>query len=55
MTISQIIKGTKAGRTYGHLVAGHERFPVILDGGGNTVSLPPDYKLGNDCGYGRHD
>ncbi len=41
MTVSQIIKGTKAGRAYGHLVAGHERFPAILDGGGNTVSLPP--------------
>lgn len=41
MTISQIIKGTKAGRAYGHLVEGHERFPVILDGGGNTVSMPP--------------
>ena len=41
MTVSQIIKGTKAGRAYSHLVAGHERFPVILDGGGNTVSLPP--------------
>lgn len=41
MTISQIMKGTKAGRAYGHLMAGHERFPVILDGGGNTVSLPP--------------
>lgn len=41
MSVSQIIKGTKAGRAYGHLVAGHERFPAILDGGGNTVSLPP--------------
>lgn len=41
MTVSQIIKGTKAGRAYGHLVAGHERFPAILDAGGNTVSLPP--------------
>lgn len=53
MTVHDIIKNTKTGRAYGHLVApksgsagasdaaAGSRFPAILDSGGNVVSLPP--------------
>ena len=41
MTIPQILRETNAGVTYGHLISGFGRCPVILDSDGNTVSMPP--------------
>ena len=41
MTISEILEKTEIGRTYGNLLEGHKRVPVIVDSTGNTLSFPP--------------
>ncbi|AIF83482.1 phenylalanyl-tRNA synthetase beta subunit [Candidatus Nitrososphaera evergladensis SR1] len=40
-TVEQILQETETGRVYGHLLAGAEKYPVIIDSAGTTLSLPP--------------
>ncbi|HIH37881.1 phenylalanine--tRNA ligase subunit beta [Candidatus Woesearchaeota archaeon] len=37
----RILRDHKAGREYGHLLEGKERFPVFIDAKGKVLSLPP--------------
>jgi len=41
MTPRQVLEKHEKGIAYGHLVAGLERYPVILDGDGGIISFPP--------------
>lgn len=41
MTPREILTKHEKGAAYAHLLAGHERVPVILDASGEVVSLPP--------------
>jgi len=41
MTPRQVLEKHEKGMAYGHLVAGLERYPVILDGDGRIISFPP--------------
>ncbi|AIC14225.1 phenylalanine--tRNA ligase subunit beta [Nitrososphaera viennensis] len=40
-TVEQILQETETGRAYGHLLFGTEKYPVIVDSAGTTLSLPP--------------
>ncbi len=41
MTLSEIPEETETGRTYAHLLAGSELWPLLEDTGGNVLSFPP--------------
>jgi phenylalanyl-tRNA synthetase beta chain len=41
MTVSDILENTETGRTYKHLLEGHQKVPVIVDSTGSTISFPP--------------
>ena len=41
MSISEILRDTDVGRTYGHILGDAPEVPVILDAAGRTVSFPP--------------
>lgn len=41
MTGRQILSQHPAGREYGHLLEGLEKFPVFIDSAGNILSMPP--------------
>jgi len=41
MEISSVLKETRQGVTYGHLLAGFERAPALIDDLGTTLSIPP--------------
>ncbi|MCK4806619.1 MAG: phenylalanine--tRNA ligase subunit beta [Candidatus Aegiribacteria sp.] len=41
MTLSEILEETETGRTYAHLLAGSELWPLLEDTGGNVLSFPP--------------
>jgi len=41
MTVEEILSDTETGRDYGRLLGGSKLVPVIVDSGGDTVSLPP--------------
>ncbi|HVL47271.1 MAG TPA: phenylalanine--tRNA ligase subunit beta [Candidatus Thermoplasmatota archaeon] len=41
MDLAEVLKRHPKGQDYAHLLAGHGRFPVILDAAGNLLSFPP--------------
>ncbi len=41
MSVSQVLKNTAVGRSYGHLLSGHSLAPAILDDKGSILSVPP--------------
>jgi phenylalanyl-tRNA synthetase beta chain len=41
MSMEEIVAKTEVGVTYGKLVQGHDKVPVILDAKNNTISFPP--------------
>ena len=41
MTLRQILSDHPTGRTYSHLLAGKDRFPLIRDSRGEVLSMPP--------------
>ncbi len=40
-SIYQILKDLEIGRQYGHIVSAFDRYPIIIDGAGTVLSLPP--------------
>jgi phenylalanyl-tRNA synthetase beta chain len=40
-TIDQILKESETGKQYGHILSKFDRYPVIVDGAGTTLSFPP--------------
>nr|AFK25007.1 phenylalanyl-tRNA synthetase, beta subunit [uncultured archaeon] len=41
MSVEEILANTEVGATYGRLLHGHDKVPVIVDAKNNTISLPP--------------
>ncbi len=41
MSMRQILTEHPKGREYGHIVAGHSRFPLLSDGKGEVLTFPP--------------
>ncbi|HAL18532.1 MAG TPA: phenylalanine--tRNA ligase subunit beta, partial [Spirochaetaceae bacterium] len=41
MTLEQVLTDTEKGREFGHLIAGWEKFPYLVDSSGKTLSMPP--------------
>ncbi len=41
MSIEQILKESEIGKQYGYILAGLDKYPVILDSNGITLSFPP--------------
>ena len=41
MTIGQILKESEIGKQYGHILDKFDRYPVIVDSAGTTLSFPP--------------
>ncbi|MEZ0393833.1 MAG: phenylalanine--tRNA ligase subunit beta [Desulfurococcaceae archaeon] len=41
MSLAEVLEKTEQGRKYGHLVAGHGLYPVIVDAEGRVVGFPP--------------
>jgi phenylalanyl-tRNA synthetase beta chain len=39
--IDQILKESEAGRQYGHILRGSDKYPIIVDRAGTTLSFPP--------------
>lgn len=40
-SIDQIMKESETGRQYGHILLGFDKFPIIVDAAGTTLSIPP--------------
>jgi phenylalanyl-tRNA synthetase beta chain len=40
-SIDQILKESKIGNQYGHILSGFDRYPIIVDAIGTVLSLPP--------------
>ncbi len=40
-TLKEILEGTETGRAYGHLLPLGNKYPIIVDSAGTTLSLPP--------------
>jgi phenylalanyl-tRNA synthetase beta chain len=40
-TIEQILKVSETGKQYGHILSKFDRYPIIIDIAGTTLSLPP--------------
>lgn len=41
LTLEQVLKETETGRSYAHLLAGAESYPVLRDAAGSILSFPP--------------
>jgi len=41
LTPREILERHPKGMEYGHLVRGHDRYPLLVDAGGNVLSMPP--------------
>ncbi len=41
MTLREILSEHEKGREYAHLLAGYEKYPVLLDAEGRVISFPP--------------
>lgn len=41
MSVSEILKETKVGAEYGHIVSSTDRYPIIRDSDGGVLSFPP--------------
>lgn len=40
-SIDQILKESETGRQYGHILSGSDKYPIIVDRVGTTLSFPP--------------
>ncbi len=41
MDLAEVLKETEKGREFGHLLAGHGKYPLLVDSEGIVLSLPP--------------
>ncbi|MFH1445506.1 MAG: phenylalanine--tRNA ligase subunit beta [Nanoarchaeota archaeon] len=41
MTMEEILQNHPKGKEYGHIISGHEKYPLIVDKKGKAVSFPP--------------
>ncbi|MDG6914748.1 MAG: phenylalanine--tRNA ligase subunit beta [Nitrososphaerota archaeon] len=41
MTVAEILARTETGRAYGHILAGTEAYPMLIDSTGTVLSFPP--------------
>jgi len=40
-SIDQILKESETGKQYGHILSGSDKYPIIVDRAGTTLSFPP--------------
>lgn len=40
-SVDQILKESETGKQYGHILAGSDKYPVIVDSAGTVLSFPP--------------
>ena len=41
LSLKEILKKHPKGQEYGHLISGHDRYPLLVDSKGTVLSLPP--------------